>query len=239
LIGGIGSGKSHVAGLLADRGAAVIDADAVGHDLLDDPLVLGQIVECFGTGVLAAGCDGGAAPRRVDRRALGAIVFADPAARRALESILHPRMRARFEAAIEHEIHRGVARRVVLDAAVLLEAGWDDLCDLIVFVDAPRPQRMQRVVRARDWSEETFAARERAQWPCDAKRRRADFIILNDNAPNRLEQEVDRLDARLQNAPSPGITSTRLPLGPQADRPTGPVSNPIVLNAPSAPGRVS
>ena len=68
----------------------------------------------------------------------------------------------------------------MLDAAILLEAGWDDLCDLVVFVDAPRPERLERAARQRGWSPETFESRERAQWPCDEKRRRADVVITND-----------------------------------------------------------
>ena len=76
---------------------------------------------------------------------------------------------------------------VVLDAAILLEAGWDDLCDRIVFVDAPRLERLRRVAETRGWSEETFEARERAQWPSDEKRRRADWIITNDSGPDRLQ----------------------------------------------------
>ena len=93
LIGGIGGGKSSVAALLKARGAVVIDADSVGHEILNEPPVRGQIVERFGTGVLSArSADPGR--RGIDRKALGAIVFADPQARRDLEAIVHPRMRA-------------------------------------------------------------------------------------------------------------------------------------------------
>jgi dephospho-CoA kinase len=224
LIGAIGSGKSQVARLLADRGAVVIDADAIGHELLDDPAAQSQIVERFGTGVLVeTDAHSLEKPPRVDRSALGAIVFADPTQRRALESILHPRMRAHFEAAIQRAMRRGTARSVVLDAAILLEAGWDDLCDLVVFVDAPRFERMQRVARARGWSEETFAAREHAQWSCDEKLRRSDWVIRNDAAPDHLDQELDRLDAWLRDALSQDALISPHQLGAPADRPTGPV----------------
>ena len=126
----------------------MIDADAVGHELLKDPAVRRQIVERFGPGVLGEASRETELAPAIDRKALGAIVFADPAARRDLEAILHPRMRAWFRRG-----HRaralgpvdGNGRLVVLDAAILLEAGWDDLCDLIVFVDAPREERMRRV----------------------------------------------------------------------------------------------
>ena len=83
---------------LERAGAVVIDADAVGHELLKDPEVRGQIVERFGAGVLAGAEREPGSPPAIDRKALGAIVFADPAARRDLEAILHPRMRAWFRA---------------------------------------------------------------------------------------------------------------------------------------------
>ena len=86
----------------------------------------------------------------------------------------------------------------MLDAAVLLEAGWDDLCDRIAFVDAPRAERLRRVEASRGWSEETLEARERSQWPVDEKRRRADWIIDNDGPLGRLGREVDRLLGRLR-----------------------------------------
>ena len=92
-----------MAALLEDAGAVVIDADVVGHELLNEPRVRSQIVERFGIGVLSARSAEPGLPPAIDRKALGAIVFADPQARRDLETILHPRMRAWFEAVIERE----------------------------------------------------------------------------------------------------------------------------------------
>jgi dephospho-CoA kinase len=207
LIGGIGGGKSEVAALFRERGAVVIDADAVGHEVLKDPEVCGQISERFGSRVLAgAGCQGGASTA-IDRKALGAIVFADPNERRDLEAIVHPPMRSWFLAKIEREqcTAGGRDRFVVLDAAILLEAGWDDLCDLIVFVDAPREERVRRVEEQRGWSREMFEARERAQWPCDLKRRRADVVITNDAGVESLRREVERVEAVLADLSCPVI----------------------------------
>jgi dephospho-CoA kinase len=210
LIGGIGGGKSSVAALLEDGGAVVIDADVVGHELLNDPRVRGQIVERFGTGVLSARSAQSGLPPAINRTALGAIVFADPRARRDLETIVHPRMRAWFEAVVEREAQskRAEKRMVVLDAAILLEAGWDDLCDLIVFVDAPRDERMRRVEEQRGWSRELFEAREQAQWPCDLKRQRADLIITNDSGVDGLKSQVPRVEARLAELSCPLIETS-------------------------------
>jgi dephospho-CoA kinase len=209
LTGGIGGGKSEVAAVLSERGLAVIDADAVGHELLQDPQVRSQIVARFGEGVaVGAGLEPGAAPG-IDRAALAAIVFADPIERRALEAIVHPLMRARFLTAIKREIQADRARAVVLDAALLLEAGWDDLCDLVVFVDAPRTERMHRAARQRGWSPQAFEARERAQWPCDEKRRHAALVIRNDAGVDSLRQELDRLDVLLAQSPRPLVETAR------------------------------
>jgi dephospho-CoA kinase len=196
LIGGIGSGKSEVAARLAERGVGVIDADLVGHELLDTPEVRSEIVDRFGTGVLKDSTIDGTLSPRIDRGALASIVFADAGARHALEAILHPRMRERFLATIEAAWHAGASRprALALDAAVLLEAGWDDLCDLVVFVDAPRATRLDRVARQRGWTLETLKSREQAQWPCELKRDRADLIINNDGDLGLLPHEVDRLD---------------------------------------------
>jgi dephospho-CoA kinase len=199
LIGGIGSGKSEVSGMLAAKGAIVIVADAVGHELLKDPEVRDQILSRFGADVMTGQVPLADPTPGIDRRALGAIVFADPTARRGLEEILHPRMRARFASLINQsaQADQPGPRWIVLDAAILLEASWDDLCDQIVFVDAPRAQRVRRVVDERGWSEEALESRERAQWPIAEKRRRADFIITNDAGLDHLSREVDRLLAFL------------------------------------------
>src|SRR5262249_33937988 len=148
----------------------------------EDPQIRGRILERFGPGILTKPGpeDGRHTEPQIDRRALGALVFADPTARAALEAILHPPMRGRFHRAIERALQHGCTSLIVLDAAILLEAGWDDLCDRIVFVAAPRAERLRRVAAGRGWPGETVAARERAQWPVDQKRRHAQWIITND-----------------------------------------------------------
>ncbi len=198
LTGGIGSGKSEVAALLARAGCRVIDADVLGHKALEDPGVSGRLVDRFGEGILVHQAGGAGSSPHVDRKALGAIVFADAVARRDLESVVHPLMRTRFIESITREAARSDPRPIVLDAAILLEAGWDDLCDLVVFVDSPRDVRVRRVAAQRGWPAGVFEARERAQWPCDKKRRRAGMVITNDGEIDALQPEVDRLVGRLK-----------------------------------------
>jgi dephospho-CoA kinase len=189
VVGGIGSGKSAAAALLGERGAFVIDADQVGHALLNQRPVRDRVVARFGAGVLALPGAEGSEPE-VDRGALGAVVFADPKALKDLEAIVHPRMRRTFEKAIARTVRRGRAVAVVLDAAVLFEAGWNALCDRVLFVDAPRPQRLARLSAQRGWTEATLDARERAQRPLDEKKARADLVVTNAGDPEALREAV-------------------------------------------------
>jgi dephospho-CoA kinase len=133
-----------------------------------------------------------AADGSVDRATVARRVFAPGSQgdddRRFLEGLLHPRIRQRLEAAHKVLLARG-GPAIVLDAAVMLEAGWNALCDVVVFVDAPRQIRQQRA-RQRGWSDEQFAAREAAQWPIEEKRRRADVVLINGGSNDELRLEV-------------------------------------------------
>ena len=111
-------------------------------------------------------------------------------------------MRQQFEAILDRESMQGSAPMIVLDAAVLFEAGWDSLCDLLVFVDASQPIRLERVARGRGWNAEVLQAREAAQWPRENKLSRADLVIHNDLSLEILDQNVDRL-FRLASDPEP------------------------------------
>ncbi len=197
LTGSIGGGKSTAVALLARRGAFVIDADSVGHQVLNEPLIRERLVERFGPEILAPAQD--SAVQIIDRRALGTIVFADPSARRDLESIVHPVMRANFVAQITQVLRSRSTSLVVLDAAILFEAGWDDLCDRVVYVDAPWDVRRERVERSRGWTADRLLARERAQAAGEEKKARADLVIPNDGDLDSLDRGLDRLEEHLRN----------------------------------------
>jgi dephospho-CoA kinase len=215
LIGGIGAGKSSVADLLESRGAVVIDADAVGHEVLRDPEVIDRLVGRFGPSILRPAADASAAGRAIDRRALGAIVFADPAALRDLEAVVHPRMFRNFEQLIREEEARGDALLIVLDAAILLETGWDRFCDLVIFIDASAAVRLDRVSRVRGWTAGTLKAREAVQWHADTKQDRADVVLRNESGLESLEAEVDGLVRSLIG----GRTAARPPRGSRGRNP--------------------
>ena len=193
LVGGIGSGKSTMASLMEARGSQIIDADKVGHALLDQKPSRLAVVERFGSDVLMVDDQ-----ERINRAALGKLVFADPVARTALERILHPRMRATFEKAIARAVRRGETKLIVLDAAILFEAGWNDICDLVVFLDAPRANRLARLKSDRGWTAEELAAREAAQWPLEKKKELADLIIPNTGNREQLENQLGVIMKRLR-----------------------------------------
>jgi dephospho-CoA kinase len=201
VIGSIGSGKSRVAELLARRGGRVISGDQAGHEALAQPELRDRIVQRFGSHVLTPGGD-------IDRRRLGAIVFADARQRKALEEIVFPWIRENLAGRIADALVDPAVSLIVLDAAVLIEAGWDDRCDRLVYVDAPRQIRLERVARQRGWSAAELAAREQAQLPLDLKAARADFLLTNDGTEDDLLQRVDRvLDQLCAGAPSVSSTS--------------------------------
>jgi dephospho-CoA kinase len=181
LVGGIGSGKSAVARILADLGCVVADSDALAREAIRDPAIVAAIRERWGQAVFD---DAGS----VDRSALAARVFSDPDERRRLEELIHPwverRRRAIFAAAPPG------TPAAVIDAPLLMEAGVDRECDHIIFVDAPRALRLERLRQARGWDEAELSRREAAQMPLDQKRRRADSIVTNDADPASLRERV-------------------------------------------------
>jgi dephospho-CoA kinase len=186
LVGGVASGKSRVAQILGEMGAGLLDADRTGHAVLaEDSEVRDAIRERWGDTVFAP--DG-----RIDRAAIAERVFGareDVAAdREFMEGLLHPRIRKLLEAQ-RQEIAQAGRPAVVLDAPLLLEAGWGPMCDIVLMVDASRESRLARA-RTRGWTEAEFNEREAAQWPVEEKRRAARVIIKNDGTEDELRHAV-------------------------------------------------
>ncbi|HVX13690.1 MAG TPA: dephospho-CoA kinase [Pirellulales bacterium] len=188
LLGGVASGKSLVAEQFRALGAGLLDGDRAGHDVLRLTDVKQLVRERWGQGVFA---DDG----EVDRRALGRIVFdTSPTGRRELEyleRITHPRITDRLREQAAKLTTTGLMV-AILDAPVMLKAGWDALCDHIVFVEAPQETRRARAL-ARGWRQEDIAARESVQEPLEVKRRRADFLIDNSGSAEQTLEQVQHL----------------------------------------------
>jgi len=129
----------------------------------------------------------------VNRRKLGAIVFADSEERKKLEGLVFPWIGRRIGEEIARAIADTSVKFVVLDAAVMLEAGWAESCDRIVFVDAPREQRMRRLAEERGWNVQEVDRREKSQWPLTEKLKRADGTLDNSGSREELARQVQEL----------------------------------------------
>jgi dephospho-CoA kinase len=189
LLGGIASGKTLVAKCLEELGAGVLNADRVGHEVLLEDEVKRAARQRWGDGIFAADA-------QIDRKALAKIVF-DPSPKgreelQYLEELTHPRIGQRLSQEAQELAASGRYPALVLDAPVMLEAGWQTLCDHIVFVDAPRPARLGRAL-ARGWTEADFTSREAAQESLDVKLRHADAIIDNSGSAESTQAQVRRL----------------------------------------------
>lgn len=185
VLGGVGSGKSSITRMLQGHGALALDADAVAHESLNDPAVVKEIVERFGSGVIDA-------RGRIDREALGRLVFHDESTneREALNAIVHPRVRERLDAELSAARREGI-RFVVLDVPLLLESKYKSECDCLVFVRSKFATRLERV-RSRGWDEEELRRREAAQTPLVEKERLADFVVDNDGPIEAMHKKVGR-----------------------------------------------
>lgn len=200
LTGGIGSGKSTVARLLAERGAIVIDADQVAREVVEpgEP-ALDEIVARFGPEVLDA-------EGRLDRPALAAIVFQDDGARRDLEAITHPRIGERVAARIAEaqaaEETDGRTRVVVVDHPLLVESGAAAGYPTVVVVEAPVDERVRRLVQQRGMDASDARARVAAQADDATRRAAATHVVDNGGGPDDLGPQVDAILAEL-GVPAP------------------------------------
>jgi len=182
LTGGVASGKSTVSAILAELGATVIDADRLAREVVEPGTPgLALIAETFGDGVLAA--DGS-----LDRAALAAVVFADPDARRQLDGIVHPLVRAR---ATQLAAAAPPGAVVVHDVPLLVETGQASSYDLVLVVEADPAIRVARLVQ-RGLTAEDARARIGAQASDEQRRAVADVVLDNSGTPERLAEQVDR-----------------------------------------------
>lgn len=200
ITGGIGSGKSFVACLFGKLGCAVIDADAQVREAYDDPQVRQTLRQWWGDSTFKP--DG-----TLDRAFIARRIFNDPDERRRLEGLLHPMVHA------ARQRQMGILSRdpgtiaFVWDTPLLFEAGLNDQCDAVVFVDAPFEVRLDRVSRGRQWDEAELLRREKLQWPLDKKREIADYIVRNTadagEARRQVRAVLSRILERASHRPGP------------------------------------
>lgn len=186
LTGSIGSGKSTVARMFQELGAEIINADKVGHSLLEKKEVREGIIKNFGTSVLNE-------KGKIERRKLGSIVFQDKERLRELNSIIHPLMFSE----IKRRITFSEARIIIIDAAILLEAGWDSLVDKVIVVNASHQTRRKRIKESSLLGSKEVEGIIKAQFSQDEKIQRADFLIENEEGIEESKRQVERIWGKL------------------------------------------
>jgi dephospho-CoA kinase len=197
IVGGVASGKSFVAEQFQRLGAEIIRADQIGHEVLAEVEVRETLRRRWGAAVLDE-------QGNVSRAAVAQIVFAPPPEgplqRAFLEQVTHPRIRRKVRRQVDMLTRQGTCPAVVLDVPLLLEAGWDDFCNRIVFVETALELRQQRALQ-RGWSEADFAAREAAQESLHEKRICADWVIDNSGSPDTTFAQVQNIWRSLHQEP--------------------------------------
>lgn len=190
LTGNIGSGKSTVARLLQARGAALIDADALARGATRDPVVLSRVAAELGEALVKDGA--------LDRAAVAARVFRDPAARGVLNGIVHPWVQRERERRVEQLLAQSTPPKVIVhDIPLLFEVGLEGGFDMVVVVNAPLETRIARVAARSGLSEDEVRARDASQMPLSEKVRRADVVIDNGGDEASLERQVNALWQKL------------------------------------------
>jgi dephospho-CoA kinase len=192
LVGRAGSGKSTVARALAARGATVLDADRIGHEVTDgDPEVRAALVAEYGPAVYLE--DG-----TLNRRLVATMVFSSPPALAALNRLVHPRILQRLRARLAELAANGPRGPVVVDAALMLDWAFERDCDAVIAVTAPLELQVARLVAARGWTEAEARRRLAAQKPEEWFAAAADETLVNDGSEAGLEAAAVAALARLQ-----------------------------------------
>jgi dephospho-CoA kinase len=184
LTGGIAAGKSTVAAVLTELGARVISADALAREVVAPGTpALAEIVARFGPRYV--GADG-----RLDRERLGRLIFSDPEARRALEGIVHPRIREAFETELARIRAADPEAVVVYDAPLLIEAGADKAVDRVIVVAVDEATQVRRLMARDALTEPEARARLEAQLPLEERLKHADEVVDGTLPPARLKARL-------------------------------------------------
>ena len=184
--GNIGSGKSTVCQILAGLGAMVIDADRLAHEAYQPHRQTWQeLINAFGRDIVKP-------DEEIDRQKLGQIAFSDHNGLAQLNRIVHPRAYQLARERIADCHHQG-AKVVVVEATLLIEAGWGSLVDKVWLVVAPEPTIVQRLKQEQRMNESQILARLKSQMPAEEKKKYADAVIYNDSDIEQLEAKVTRL----------------------------------------------
>ena len=186
LIGGIGSGKSSVSAMLHSLGVEIIDADKVGHEAYT-PNSEGwkKVISVFGQDIVGP-------ENEIDRKKLGSIVFSDPSEMEKLNKLMHPIIHNLVEEKIKLLSNQGV-KVVVLEAAILIEANWQDLTDEIWLAKSNQEVVIERVQLRNNFTREEIIKRIQSQMSNDEREKHSDIVIDNNGTIEQLEEKVKTL----------------------------------------------
>ncbi len=190
ILGGIGAGKTTVAREFAKLGCAVIDADKIAHEIIEQKSVKEEVVRFFGQDILYP--DG-----KINRGKLGKVVFADPEKLLFISKLLHPLVLRRVDKFIKDYQRQKDVKAIVLDMPLLVEVGWAQRCDNLVFIDCKRKIRMERAKRQGLLDEFAFEIRENYQISLDKKAKLADNTIDNNSDFSTLVRQVAEIFSKV------------------------------------------
>lgn len=205
MIGGVGSGKSHLARKLREKHPIeIVEGDTAGHLVLQEPSIKEKLRNVFGDAIFSP-------QGEVVRKELGKLVFGpgpeQTAQRQKLEQIVHPRITEILSHQVALARSRPDVEAVIVDAALLLEAGWRKLCDCVVFIEAPFEQRLARV-KSRGWSRDDLQLREASQLSLEEKRKEADYVVDNSGDEEVALSQLEKIYSQVLSGtfPRPGPT---------------------------------
>lgn len=194
LLGGIGSGKSAIAGMFAAEGCVVVDSDKLSHEILQSSEIKAELRLWLGDSIFDS-------QGNVIRAALGQIVFKNAEQLARLNQLIHPREEQRRRALMQHAMNNGACKAVVWDTPLLLELGLNRECDVLVFVDTPLEIRLERVKITRGWTPDELSRREKIQIPLDKKAQVADYCINNSGDQAASQHQVHQILSLLLSKP--------------------------------------
>jgi dephospho-CoA kinase len=183
ILGGIGCGKSTVAGFFGKLGCGVIDADKIAHEALEKPKIKKELQKLFGNGIIDI--DG-----KIDHWKVAEIAFKSPAKVAQLNRITHPPVLAQIEQLIEEYNRQPRIKAIVLDVPLLAEIDWTKRCDKLIFVECDRKKRLQRPRKNGFFDEERIKIREKFQISLDRKKKIAEYIVDNNVDLTGVERQI-------------------------------------------------
>jgi len=191
ILGAIGSGKSTVANQFGELGCDVISADKINHEILERPIIIAQLVDIWGQRILDS-------KGRIDREKLGDIVFCDQKELKKLTKLVHPIISGQVKELLTGFQREKKAPAIILDIPLLLEAKWDKMCDIFVFVEVSAKIRHARLRENRGWTKNKIKKIENLHFKLDKKTKISEYTVRNNSDIPELASQVAKVLSEIQ-----------------------------------------